>query len=474
MFRNLKKAFGFDPDDDDDPVIQDDPDSLAPSLPESPLSAADNGPDEIKVDIDNIFTHVVEVFNAALPDFLSKTANPQAQRKYLFDTLDNDVKAYLADIERKAQALCESRWNDDKSNLNAEVRKLEARAKEIEEKRLELSQRQLSADRQKRALSDRVHDLEKQVSKLDADREQLDLENKSLLNKLKVATVFEKENDELRNELNRLQGEILHMRSHRDEAPDTTNDDMAAELESTKHSLADTSSKLEQLLDSHTALKRDNADLATRIDSLTQQNQQLEQSCRQLERQLTESKQLAERLQLKQNEAKDPAQTQQIKEQAETIKRQAHTISEQEAMIQQLGDSRREAEEVAAQLGAIEEQIARFRVIKEEKDATIARLKNELKQAKEQLAQSHDNNDTIAAKPTRTYNRSGEQDNRRRQDRRRQDKQATRASRPETPIEDILSDTDWLVSPSDKQTKNNDRRDNHRQRPDNDSQLSLF
>ncbi|MBO5053034.1 MAG: hypothetical protein J6C44_02220 [Muribaculaceae bacterium] len=492
MFKNLKRAFGFAGDDEYDDVIHDDCEREAPSLPSSPMSNNDTDqPSSIDIDVDTIFTHVVEIFNKTIPDFFKQSVNPEAQRRYIYDTLDKDVKDYLDKIGQRAQAMCESRWSSDKSNLNAQVKQLEARAKEIEEKRLELSQKQLSADRQKRALSERVHDLEKQVSKLDADREQLDLENKSLLNKLKVATVFEKENDELRTELNRLQAENLHMRNSSSESSSglKVDDAMAKELETTKESLADASAKLEQLLDSNTTLKRDNASLSASKDKLAADNQQLQTSITELNKQLEQTKQLAERLQLKNNEEALAANETCIKEQTRTIQeqseklqaqtmkiqKQAEKIAAQEATIRQLNDDCHEAQEVAAQLGAIEKQLAQFRQIKEQKDATIARLKNELKLAKDQLTQTNSarstteeikpsgNRKTTRGNDGNHYNRSSYGGN----------KTQERRSRPETPIEDILTDTDWLVKPS-SNNKDIDRRGDHKPKPDNDSQLSLF
>ncbi len=73
--------------------------------------------------------------------------------------------------------------------LNAEIERLRSESKKIDNDRSAIKERQLSADRQKRALTDRVHELEQQLAALDAEREQLQLENKSMLNKLKVAQI---------------------------------------------------------------------------------------------------------------------------------------------------------------------------------------------------------------------------------------------------------------------------------------------
>lgn len=491
MFKNLKRAFGFSGDEEYDDVIQDDCEREAPSLPSAPIS--NNNIEQsvsADVDIDTIFTNVVDVFNKSLPDFLKQSVNPEAQRHYLYNTLDKDVKSYLNQISQRAQDVCESRWSSDKSKLNAQVKQLEARAKEIEEKRLELSQKQLSADRQKRALSERVHDLEKQVSKLDADREQLDLENKSLLNKLKVANVLEKENDDLRSELNRLQTENLHIKNTAiDSSSELKVDEVNKELEATKKSLADASAKLEQLLDSNTTLKRDNASLITSKEKLVADNKQLQSSIMELKERLNQAKQLAEHLQLKSNENVKSTNEDCLKEQAQTIQEQRERlqaqaeknqelnkkVTTQEAIIKQLNDDCREAKEVAAQLGVIEKQVSQFRQVKEQKDATIARLKSELKHVNDQLAQARSASD-ISDDNQHTDNRKsspGRGGNRPNRHSRDNNKSQQHRSRPETPIEDILTDTDWLVRPT-VNNKGQNQRGDHRTKTDNDSQLSLF
>lgn len=136
-----------------------------------------------------IFKQVVEVFNAALPDFIARSVNPEAQRKLLFDSLDQGLKDYVAGLGADADRRCEQRWNNEQAQLRADMESLRHKSDKVEAERAELKQRQLSAERQKRALSERLKDLEKQVESLEAEREQFDLENKSLLNKLKVMAV---------------------------------------------------------------------------------------------------------------------------------------------------------------------------------------------------------------------------------------------------------------------------------------------
>ena len=76
----------------------------------------------------------------------------------------------------------------------------------VEQQKNTLREQQLSADRRRRALSDRVNDLEAQVARLESGVSSSRLENRSLLNKVKLADVQPGIIDELKAEIERLKG----------------------------------------------------------------------------------------------------------------------------------------------------------------------------------------------------------------------------------------------------------------------------
>lgn len=192
FFSKFRRALGFDDDsifetdeataEADAAIVVDDPDCET-----SPV-AGGAAPDIADLR-EGIFTHVLAVFNSALPDFLARTSDPEAQRRLLYESLDQGLKDYLARVAADADSRCEARWSAEHSGMRAEMEALKHKAEQVERDRADIKERQLSADRQKRALSDRLKDLESQVSRLEAEREQYDLENKSLVNKLKVYAV---------------------------------------------------------------------------------------------------------------------------------------------------------------------------------------------------------------------------------------------------------------------------------------------
>ena len=190
FFDAFKRALGFGPDPDliSDSDTVDDPDVVAESADaseprkEAEDSSADT-PAAPSVDPDikaRIFDGAVAVFNEALPSFLRDTVDAGAQSKKLAEALDKGLDEYLTNLMSVAEQYAEARRDAEKLRADMQL---------IEQQRVSLREQQLSADRRRRALSDRVTDLEQQLANAEAEREQYELENRSLLNKLRVADV---------------------------------------------------------------------------------------------------------------------------------------------------------------------------------------------------------------------------------------------------------------------------------------------
>lgn len=406
IFKKLKYTLGLNQDDEDDVVIADDPDTgdspFATPAPAENVNSADDEQMQTR-----IFEHVVEVFNSALPDFLGKSVDPAAQRKFLYDTLHADLKAYVDNIGASVRREFEKNWQADKQTMQEKMKDLETRAREVELRRSELSQKQLSTDRQRRALSDRVHDLEKQVLNLEAEREQYQLESKSLMNKLKVSGVHEDENEKLRQEITELQAELNAQRAQNlkqkaaGAEPTPAQDDEATrkEMEALRKELATV-----------------NADLAKANDDLAKANADLGDVHAKLDKANAEI---------------------------------ANGVS-------------------AEQLHELEEQLARFEEVKANKDARIA----ELRKTESQLSQE---NEKLRKQLKQLSEQQPEKDNRPETPRR--EKHSKHKPAAAAPIDDILSDTDWLVSPNALKQNKQSGRDNQQRRkdtPPNPDQMSLF
>ncbi|MDE5554034.1 MAG: hypothetical protein K2J10_02495, partial [Muribaculaceae bacterium] len=249
----IKRSFGFGKDVDDG-LLDDSADrpvdamTLAdmPQLPSASTPLSDDVTlDPVKVDC--IFDHVVKVFNDALPDFLSQAVDPDIQRKKIYDSLDESLKAYLASVTAQTRSQCEARWRAEQTEMRGEMEHLKAKAKEIEQQRFDIQQQQLSADRQRRALSNKVQVLENQVASFEAEREQFDLENKSLVNKLKVAAVHESEAQALRDELIDARAEIVALRNASANGEEIEHDNKANEtIARLENEISNLNTQLEQ------------------------------------------------------------------------------------------------------------------------------------------------------------------------------------------------------------------------------------
>lgn len=223
IFSNIKHYLGFGPGTDPtDPIFADkETTGTQNSAVSSPTDAKQSaGPVEFDPKMqDAIFDKVVEVFNEALPTFLSQSVNPEAQRSFLRSKLDEGINLYLESLKQSAEAFCELQWQARQADMADELASIKQKADEVEQRAKDFQQKQLSADRQKRALTERVHDLESQVSRLESEREQFELENRSLMSRLKVANVHQDEIDKLNAELEAARTEASSLRENPDAVP---------------------------------------------------------------------------------------------------------------------------------------------------------------------------------------------------------------------------------------------------------------
>ena len=257
FFKNIKRSLGFGGETDDE-LYADSPDTFDNEAETMSAGRRSNhhgdaapieNPEPDPQMVAAIFDHVIATFNEALPSFIRESVDPVAQRRKLYEGLDASLREYISALGADARRRSEARFAAEQSEMRAEMDGLKAKAKEIEQQRFDIKQQQLSADRQKRALSDRVHDLEAQIVALEADREQLDLENKSLLNKLKVASIHENDADAMREQISDLQRQLLEQRNAAvasDTAVPDNSAELAEELEKTKAELATTKTALEE------------------------------------------------------------------------------------------------------------------------------------------------------------------------------------------------------------------------------------
>lgn len=158
---------------------------------------------------DPVLNGVIDIVNASLPEFIRKCVDVEAEKKFLYESIGASFEVYANTLKEEAIKKHTEKWSSERKLLEQKINSMQNSVHEAELKGEEFKNQQLSIERQKRALSDRIHDLEAINQKNEAEIEQYMLENKSLLNKLKVSQVksddiefFKSENARLKSRLN--------------------------------------------------------------------------------------------------------------------------------------------------------------------------------------------------------------------------------------------------------------------------------
>lgn len=358
LFNSLRRALGFSGDDDDEvegidatvhpmtthrePALTDtradnqpdDPGSQPPA--DDPASPPAEPDDEMKV---RIFERVVEIFNDSLPAFLKSAVDPQAQQRYIYEALDQSMRKYLDDLERNARALQRDSWMRERQRLETETRELRERIKEADEKSANYTKQHLSSDRQIRTLKDRIHDLETQIANLEGEKEQFQLENRSLVNKLRVCSV-------------QITDEEV---------------DYATKLQelTEKYEIAQT--MINQLTSEASKAK---AEAAETSDALSSTREELSK----IKEQLEEKSRPVEDPRIKEYEGAIDEMKHQVSELQGQLLQQREDLVKAEEEIQNTRSQLAEANEDLQSLSELEQAVTQFEEVKEAKDTRIKQL----------------------------------------------------------------------------------------------------
>ncbi len=349
-----------------------------------------------------IFDGVVAIFNESLPDFIKTCVDVEAQRKYIYDSLDESLKAYINKVGEDARQRGVTQWEGERKKFQTEMSTLKEQYKQAEESRADWQRQQLSAERQKRALSERIHDLENQVNTLEAEKEQYDLENKSLINKLKVSSVKDGDIEEMRQEIVSLQARLQEARGA------DKSSELQALVDSANVSIAEKDEMIKALQEKLAKIETgspviENAEeieaLNRQIEEITAENKKLNEAVETLKAKEQIADAMINDLNAKASEAIH--ELEEKKQSIEVLNGEKTTaLSEieqlKEKMLlanQELEASREELDEMRVGLQAvdeIQEQLTRFEDIKKKKDAKISELTEETKQQVKRIAQLED------------------------------------------------------------------------------------
>lgn len=304
IIKKIRRSLGINADDDDDiaDFTQDEELSAASSDQpgETEVVGECNPPcpadDSLPADM---LTAVVELFNSTQPEFVSRCLDTDAQKQYLLEHISADVAGRIRQAIKRAHDMGLQEWEQTRRGLMEEVETLRRQKEQLEQSREESKGERLSNQRQKRALTERVHDLEIQVSTLEAEKEQLSLENRSMLNKLRVAGLGEGAVDpqatsQMIEELERLREENAEMSAIRERIESMTaeKENAEAQFESRISALADSAAEAERragklekdLAESSQTVERLNSDMQQRDDIIRNLNLKLADALREADR----------------------------------------------------------------------------------------------------------------------------------------------------------------------------------------------
>ena len=379
FFKKSLKALGFSEEEEEEYTQHTEREVAAsprttantgPAEPAAPAAPTNNGGETLP---DSLLEHIVELINASLPDFVRTCIDRESEKRYIYEHLGDSFKNYIAELRGQARSTVEQEVAATRQKLEEELAAQRRKTAELEEQKNEIRNAQLSAERQKRALHDKVHDLDNRVATLEAEKEQYELENKSLLNKLKVADVKQHELDEVMSENTRLLGVIQELKNaHADEPA-------SAEIEELRQQAAQATASLDEAIQ--------------KAEVLSGENEALRRDIEEKERAISEKELMVE--QIGSEKSSLLAACDELKTTNESLQRlieeKEQAISEKEQMVEQIGSEKSSLLAAYDELKTTNEaQISASQML-EQTQGELTKAHEELKEAQENIARLEEN-----------------------------------------------------------------------------------
>lgn len=329
---------------------------------------------------DGVFDGIITIINGNLPEFVRDCIDIEKERKAVSVAMGPKFRDYVLNLRRTSLEEARTQWIDERNALTGKLAQSNQRADEAVRKASEIKDRLMSEERQRRAIVERSHDLEARIADLEAQHEQEQLQNKGLLNKIKVMQLQVTDSQKDAEEITRLNKLINDQRT-----------------------------RLAKIVD----LEAQIAELNAENDSLKQQLDEMQQSA--------EAQEIADEYKSKMEVAN--ALINELRSTAAAKEQEAKALSEKLVVatneITGLQDDLKAAQEELEIAAEIQEKIEQFEVIKERKDAEIRNLRNQLAQSKDAdiaaasansaLAQSRSECDALKAQVAELQKKVAEQ-----------------------------------------------------------------
>ena len=293
---------------------------------------------------DGVFDGIITIINGNLPEFVRDCIDIEKERKAVSVAMGPKFRDYVLNLRRTSLEEARTQWIDERNALTGKLAQSNQRADEAVRKASEIKDRLMSEERQRRAIVECSHDLEARIADLEAQHEQEQLQNKGLLNKIKVMQLQVTDSQKDAEEITRLNKLINDQRT-----------------------------RLAKIVD----LEAQIAELNAENDSLKRQLDEMQQSA--------EAQEIADEYKSKMEVAN--ALINELRSTAAAKEQEAKALSEKLVVatneITGLQDDLKAAQEELEIAAEIQEKIEQFEVIKERKDAEIRNLRNQLAQSKD-------------------------------------------------------------------------------------------
>lgn len=400
---------------------------------------------------DEIFESVVDFFNKSLPPFISENLDKENQRRQIYDSLSESMKRYIEKINEQARKSIESKYASEHAQMRRQMDSIQSRSKQIEEQATELKELKLSAERQKRALSERVHDLEAQIANFDAEREQYDLENKSLVNKIRLMSVQSDDIQTLTEDNQKLREQIRLLKTGLNPEVDNEQSDEIVSL----------NEKIEVLSAQNSALESDKSQLLEDVELLKKRCEIADTMINDLNKRASSAQ-----LELSDREKQLAAHTEELEEAKSTIEMFEQTLTKFEeikaAKDNTISELKAHNSELKSKIDELEAIITAAKEYSEQDSISSPDINKAVEDAKsvfneereqlltqiESLKSTIENNLKMQAQSESALReeieklRIAAQRQRKSQRRRR----PTDTALSDSLIDDTLDDTDWLIS----------------------------
>lgn len=236
FFRKLRAAFGFGDDESEEelnekflpyeaqhrtPYInpfkkEEEEERIMESQGEEDIAVSSgtivvkDGVDELPIEM---YNGVLSIINSTIPTFVRECLDVEAEKRAIAKALGPHIKGAIEKARKQIEENAQRKWDSERAEMSARVEQAELAGKEAAERAEQDRAKVMSADAQRKAVTERCRTLENRVAELEAEREQFDLENKSLINKVKVAQVHADDAAHYREEAEDLRKQLAELRA---------------------------------------------------------------------------------------------------------------------------------------------------------------------------------------------------------------------------------------------------------------------